>query len=367
MRARKNIKWAAFLLATTVVAAACTVEVIVDPFTGGVVTLDGEWLINSAPADAASCNAAGISRVELRVGDGAGNFSLYESWACSTGFFDARTDASLPLLTNDVWFTQWRALDNSGVEIGRTDAILLDTTSVSHATLLAPDFIVTGPPPGFDPFGNEVSLDGQWMINGKVPTAEDCIAAGISEIQLQILSADGTEAVTSPSVTFACEQGGFDSRPAGVLLAGMYQSTWVALDAAGAELGRIDPPLVLDVTLVDHATLATPDFIVELPAPSLDLFLTWDTDPGPAMVDGTCAEAGVSMFTYQLNDGTGALVSEMIDIACTENITFDDMVPGTYSFFVDGSGAGGAKWMTTCTMLIVEAGVEAYDCAVDQM
>lgn len=357
-------------------ASGCIVDATFSPY-GGTVTLDGAWQIDGVQADATSCTAAGISQIELVVLDSSVSNPLsYNVWNCADGSFDARTDASLPRLFHDTYYTQWFAWDAAGNQVGSSDPLLLDVSLVDHATLASPNFIPAAPP-GFDPtLGGTVTLHGDWLINSKTADATTCAEVGLAQVQLHILEDGGTGDYTYH--TWSCADGGFDGRTDStlpMLAQGRYQTQWIALDASGTALGTSDP-LLLDVSAVTDAGLASPDFLITPPAPGLDVSVSWDQDPTATMVDGTCAEAGVSDFFFSLDDASGTTVTDSNAvpgadaagrIPCTESLSFTDLTAGTYSLYFDGAGAGGLKWMATCDMLVVDTGVAAYDCFVDQM
>ncbi|NOY93694.1 MAG: hypothetical protein GXP55_21115 [Deltaproteobacteria bacterium] len=370
---RRFISLALPLLAIAL-GSGCVVETNTNPF-GGTVTLSGSWQINGVQADASNCAAAGISQVELRILDSsAANPQSYQTWNCADGFFDARTDALLPRLFHGTYYTQWFAWDAGGGEVGRSTPLLLDVTIDSDAGLAPPNF-VTGPI-GFDPtLGGSVTIHGSWLINSGPADATSCGATGLDSVELRILEDGGTGQYSYQ--TWACATGSFDGRTDATLprlAAGRYNTQWFAYDASGAELGR-STPLLLDVSSVTDAGLASPDFTVELPAPELDVTLSWAQDATAAPVYGTCTEAAVGDFFFALNNAAGALVTDSNSVVgadaagripCANSLSFTDLTPGTYSLYIDGAALDGTKWMATCDALIVDTGVVSYDCFVDQ-
>ncbi|MBW2464625.1 MAG: hypothetical protein JRH11_23460 [Deltaproteobacteria bacterium] len=163
----------------------------------------------------------------------------------------------------------------------------------------------------FDPRGNDVSLEGDWTINGGIADATSCSNAGISDVQLVFY--DGGIAYEYNDFRFACSAGSFTTFPDPVLDHGRYQTQWVALSSSGAELGR-GPMILLDVAdfSVTHAILATADFVVT-GTPGFNpigdvgtLGATW-TINGIAGDATNCASAGIAtiqMNFFDVNDTT---------------------------------------------------------------
>ncbi len=371
---RRFISLALPLLAVAL-GSGCVVQTNTNPF-GGTVTLNGSWQINGVPANAASCAAAGISQVELRILDSSvANPQSYQTWNCADGSFDARTDPVLPRLFHDTYYTQWFAWDSAGLEVGRSDPLLLDVTVVSDASLAVPNFVASGPV-GFDPtVGGSVTIHGSWLINSGPADATSCGATGIDSVELRLLEDAGPGEYSYQ--TWACATGSFDGRTDAtlpLLAPGRYSTQWFAYDASGAELGR-STPLLLDVSSVTDAGLASPDFLVTVAAPELDVTLSWAQDATASPVYGTCTESAVGDFFFELDDASGALVSDSNSVAgadaagripCSNSLSFTELTPGTYSLYIDGAASDGTKWMATCDALIVDTGVVSYDCFVDQ-
>jgi len=368
-------------LALPLLAVALGSGCVVDaggPF-GGTVTLSGSWQINGAPADATNCSAAGISLIELKVLDSnIAKPQTYHTWNCADGSFDSRSDSTrtLPALFHGTYYTQWYAWDASGAQVGHSDPLLLDVTVSDHAGLATPNFVVTGPPPSFDPtIGGSVTLHGAWLINTKDADAATCAEVGLDTVELRILE-DAGPGVYSYH-TWNCDTGSFDARTdttLPLLAPGRYDTQWYVYDATGAELGHSDP-LLLDVSAVTDAGLASPDFTIAVPAPGLDMTISWAIDATASPSYGTCSDAAVNDFFFELDDSTGAAVRDSHAVSgadsagripCTESLPFSDLTAGTYSLYLDGAATDGTKWMVTCDMLIVDTGIATYNCFADQ-
>ncbi len=171
----------------------------------------------------------------------------------------------------------------------------------------------------FDPRGVDVSLEGEWLINGGVADPVSCADAGIDQVQLVFY--DGGVAYEFSEFRFNCEEGFFDTRPTPVLDHGRYQTQWLAYDATGGEIAR-SMMLSLDVSdfSVDHAILATVDFIVTgTPAfnPLGDVGIlgaTWTINGGAA--DATsCAAAGISTLQFVMYDETDTGYTDGVPVA----------------------------------------------------
>lgn len=157
----------------------------------------------------------------------------------------------------------------------------------------------------FDPLGNDVSVEGDWTINGGVADAASCGAAGIDAVQLVFY--DGGVPYEYDEFYFPCSQGSFNTAPSPVLWNGVYQTQWVALSSTNAELGR-GPMITLDVSYpTTHAILATADFVVSGPpgfnpigdVGSMGATWTINSIAGDAT---NCAAAGITTMQFNFFD-----------------------------------------------------------------
>jgi len=215
----------------------------------------------------------------------------------------------------------------------------------------------------FNPLGDELSVEGAWLINGVPADATTCGAAGIDEVQVVFI--DGGVDYRFDQFTFPCAQGSFNTAPTLVLDRGVYTTEWRAYDALGVETHR-GGALGLDTSLQaigGHVILATADFVATAAGPSLGVNLGYETVGGLEGQD--CATAGVDTISYMLADSTGTTVDDMTDIACGTRIDWTEIAADTYSLYIEGTSATGTKdWMATCTGLIVGTGAADWDCVV---
>ncbi|MBX3249058.1 MAG: hypothetical protein KF901_17905, partial [Myxococcales bacterium] len=126
---------------TVTAAAATTLRASVDFTVAGPSssTLDGEWLIDGEPADAASCAAAGIANIRLTLGGAAGDvvFSL----PCADGGFDSRSGMG-PSVAAGTYTVEWEALDAGGALLAGTGELpAITAVAGGHVSLTGPDFV----------------------------------------------------------------------------------------------------------------------------------------------------------------------------------------------------------------------------------
>jgi hypothetical protein len=258
----------------------------------------------------------------------------------------------------------------------------LHLLSLAAASLLTTGCITVtdGTPTPTTPFGSDVSLDGLWDVNGAEPTAQSC--GDIATVRVVVCwDAAATECFTTQSLTFACANGGFDTRPTRVLAAGAYYSLWEALDSAGNVLQETNP-LPLVVTSVGHATLATPDFDGALPPTSVTVQVRFENNPNTNNFL-TCSAANIAtnQFTYRLHEGSTSTGADPIiagptvqscatggnDVVFTENASFvfDDQ---PYAFFVSATeNVGGCEstWVATCPFTLTLNTSNVVTCNVE--
>ncbi|MBK8172151.1 MAG: hypothetical protein IPK60_17650 [Sandaracinaceae bacterium] len=360
---KRFLTWMTATALMATVAAGCVVEVTFTPL-GSDFSVDGSWQINGATPTTSSCADAGISEVQMLFFDGSTQF-VFDTFACTDGSFDTRPTK---VLAFGSYTTQWRALNAAGGIVATGEMTPLVVTNQTHVTLAAVNFVVT---PTFNPLGSDFSVDGMWQINGTAPTTPLCASAGIATVRMVFYDA----AMTMHSFegfTFACADGGFDSRPTPVLAYGSYTTRWQALDGTGTVIAQGDmTPLV--VTNQTHVTLQPVNFLVTIPTTTrLTINLTYDIDPSSTMSDADCATAGVATIGYALRNAATTIIppdTRSSHVACTSQLVYEEptIVAGTYSILVDGYDALGEKmWTVTCTDLTVDDNEQAtYNCALD--
>ncbi len=355
MNAQKNF---AGILTAAMVASGCVVEVQFEPI-GGDVIVAGSWTINGVAADATTCDAAGISTVQLFVCDAVdGNcYSSSQFTApCSQGSFN-----SGPLLVPGTYALQWAAYDSAGLEVNRSDWNTV--TAASGDTIdTSADFAVAVP--------SEVTLSASWSINGVAADTASCTNAGVQTVRFTAFEdAAGTTAFRSWDIP--CANGLIDSRTNAsdpTLPAGTFYTYWEALDATGEVLATFGGPDLLDTSASTHANLLDPDFTIVL-VNTLDVTLLYESDVDGSF--GDCTASNVDgAFNYVLRSSGGATIAMDFGGTCANGLTFEDIASDTYVLEVDADGtrsAGTVKWGATCSGLVVEAGLEEYDCQLTLM
>ena len=97
-----------------------------------------------------------------------------------------------------------------------------------------------GPVPAggvFEPFGEDVELRGEWVVDGAPATAESCAALGISSVAIVLFADDDPGRTRGVTVGMAaCAAGEFDSAPARILRHGNYLATYRAINGSGLAL-----------------------------------------------------------------------------------------------------------------------------------
>ncbi len=332
--------------AVALLTPGCVIEVDFDPF-GTDFTVEGNWTVNGAAPTAESCG--GVASVQLALFDASTLFTYDRlTFPCTAGGF---TGVGLEYGSYDA---QWRLLDEFGGVIATGDRFEFDVFSGTNAKLDPVDFEITG---GFDPFGTDFRLSGDWTVNGAPPTAESC--GPIANVRI-ILWNSGTF-FPYDELTFPCAQGTFQT--AQIFAFGTYESQWQALGAGGEVLDEGDR-LPLVVTNQVDVGLATQDFAVTVSGP-VTLNLEWQDKDGTYLND--CNLAGVGVMSYTLRDQANEVVDMMVDIGYGIEIGYPDLLFGTYSLYVEGgmNGAPSKDWMVTCTGITHEAPGNAFVCQVE--
>ncbi len=144
---------------------------------GADVTVSGTWSINGTIPDAALCGLAGIATVRLTVFDATETQFVDYDFPCAAGAF---TDT----YRRDLYFTQWTALDATGLAV--TDPVpnpaeALDLGAVTTANLRPFDIVAD-----LGPASLEITLNFENTLGGM--DFRDCAGAGVATIGYELFS-----------------------------------------------------------------------------------------------------------------------------------------------------------------------------------
>lgn len=326
---------------------------VFDP-SGTAVDLDVTWTIEGGVADSVSCADLGADTVQVQV------------WNADRTMFWVDADPSLtadcadggfvtaPILAPGTYQLRFSALGGGGT-VDQTDFITV-TVGDGETIVADADFVL--------PAATDATLAGSWEIDGVTADATSCANAGIDSVILAIYN-DAAGSDVYVEYEFDCALGSFDSRTddSGVTvpIGPMFYSQWLAEDAGGTLLASSDILELQVVSPTTHANLGIPNFPG---GTTLIVNLFWETDFDTGTY-GTCAESAVDTMGYDLYDSLSDRVVAEFDIACQNQLIFDDPLADTYELDLTGDATDGTKWGTTCTALTISSGMATYDCYVD--
>ena len=324
------------------------------------VAITATWTVNGMTPSQAVCDEAGINKVRLSIispttDEEYSDFLNYEA-DCAVGTwtfenairqeaFRARLDGISTL--------------SSLVASGAVTSI----TGVGQTTVALPAQDFVNSVNGFDPVtGGDVTLVGAWMLNGSAPTAQSCADTKVANVRV-VVKNEMNEEYRGPALTFPCAQGSINI-PNGIRM-GSYDTKWEAVDAGGTVLASTEY-LTFNIDGQMMATLATPDFEVEvvLPDDKLSVNVMWESGVGTGVFGG--CNQGVSTWDYTLEGPSGT--ETMNGIACGTGIESSALDAGAYTMSVVGYQADGTRgWEGVCTGLNVVAGgaTQTYDCEIN--
>lgn len=98
---------------------------------------------------------------------------------------------------------------------------------VLAAAVMAPGCIIKVTDP-YDPVGTDATVQGNWTINGRAADSAGCNALGVTTVRLAFYN-EGS-ALYLDTLEAPCSQGEIDTRPRGVLRAGVYEVAWEAFN-----------------------------------------------------------------------------------------------------------------------------------------
>ncbi len=236
----------------TLLCAGCVIEASFDPTADTGAALVGEWTIGGAPASAETCEASGITSVELRLYDDTGSDYYSDDGLlslCAEG-----TLTSSARFIADTYRVQWIVTDSSDEVLWQSR---FDTLTIDGETIEVRADLPSVPANGFNPRGTAVSLRGAWTIDGAPPTTSNCAARGIVTVEVGFYDdedGDAASRYTDSDFSFACDLGSFAR--SNVLAEGAVKVQWSARDADG---NRVAEDGVLDLVL-RPGEVSLPDF-----------------------------------------------------------------------------------------------------------
>ncbi|MCA9613167.1 MAG: hypothetical protein H6721_00640 [Sandaracinus sp.] len=138
----------------------------------------------------------------------------------------------------------------------------------------------------FEPIGGDVTVQGNWTINGGVADATSCGAAGIQTVRLQVCEFVDGDCYTATNLQAACSAGALNTGP--LLLADTYALRWQAILTDGTVSNG-----AWETVTAPAASTITTSVNFETAGPAEDTLAgTWTVGGAPA--DATsCASAGI--------------------------------------------------------------------------
>lgn len=198
--------------------AGCVVEVSVWTPIGTDASATGSWTLNGASPTPGACDAAGIDSVEFQFNNRLDSPVIPAQFvfACEAGGFNLSN-----VLSAGTYDTQVFIRTTTGTVSGTSQTV---TANVGGTVVFAP-FDITS----FTPIGNDASAVGSWTLNGVVPTAAACAAAGVNTVELEF--SRGSSSVIPSQFVFNCAAGGFNLPTS--LAAGTYGTRFVIRRSTG--------------------------------------------------------------------------------------------------------------------------------------
>lgn len=222
----------------------------------------------------------------------------------------------------------------------------------------------------FDPRGTDVPLYGDWDVNGKAPSNEACLRAGLDHVELVLIEPSTNREFTSDAFRFPCALPFFETAPVRVLAAGEYEYQWRAYDDDELVLRSRRYPMTAERDV--EFELQRVDFQRRAPV-SIEFALSWQS----STEDDSCAGAMVSAgYSYSLfrgaSPGSGTPLASFgsgATVACADTLVLHEdaarsLVAGTYSLDVRGLSAGGASWRGTCVVEVPDGGPVRTECSI---
>ena len=238
-------------------------------------------------------------------------------------------------------------------------SILLTLVTVS---LLASGCIVTTDAPPFAPFGSDVTVSGEWDVDGAAPTVASC--GDIVTIRALVCeTSTGANCVPNANLTFACATGAFDTRPTPLLAFGTYYVVWEALNSSGARL-QSSAPTRLDA-LTSHAVFPIPDFArgtsgFDPSGTDVSLDGIWDVN-GAEPTPASCGDIdAVRVVICQTSAATSCWTSAALTFPC-EDGGFDTrptrvLAAGSYHSLWEALDVNGNVLQETAPLPLVVSG-----------
>lgn len=162
------------------------------------------------------------------------------------------------------------------------------------------------------PIGSDASAVGSWTLNGAVPNASTCDAAGINSVEIEFSNRLDPKVIPAEFV-FACESGGFNLT--NILAAGTYDIQWVI--RTNTETIRTMSATVI-ATVGGTVTFPTLDITTWTPiGTDASAVGSWTLD-GAIPTVTACDAAGINSVEVQFSSGGSSLIPAQFVFACED-------------------------------------------------
>ena len=238
----------------------------------------------------------------------------------------------------------------------------LTLLKLAAASLLATGCVVTTDAPPFAPFGSEVTLSGEWDIDGAAPTLASC--GDIVTVRALICeTASEANCLANSQLTFSCADGAFNTSPTPVLVFGSYHVVWEALNRSGQ---RVQASTATRFTAFDpQVVLPIPNFspgatVFDPSGTAVSLDGVWDVNGAEPTLTSCGDIANVRVVICETSAGTNCWSSPSLTFPCA-NGGLDTrptrvLAAGSYHSLWEALDSSGAVLQETSPLPLVVSG-----------